>query len=121
MPYTTELHSKLNMLQRSIIIQKRPKKQSFFHSAYKFMLTAFSLSIEHLSGRVGLFNVVTHGLMSKWTYILESHPLLKPVDNALTGRPPPSNFNLQCTLFALPARFGGLGIDMPSRAAAHES
>ncbi len=68
--------------------------------------------------------------MSKWTYLSRTTPdigpLLKPIDNALssdllpalTGRPPPND--LQCTLFALPARLGGLGIDIPSRTAAHK-
>ena len=36
----------------------------------------------------------------------------------LTGRPPPSD--LECTLFALPARLGGLGIGIPSKNAARE-
>ena len=75
------------------------------------------------------FSAVTHGLMSKWTYLSRTTPdigpLLKPIDNALssdlpalTGRPPPND--LQCTLFALPARLGGLGIDIPSRTAAYK-
>ena len=76
------------------------------------------------------FSVLTHGLMSKWTYL--SHtvpdivPLLKPLDDvlrsvllpALTGRRPPTD--LECTLFALPARLGGLGIGIPSRNATQE-
>ena len=37
---------------------------------------------------------------------------------ALTGRPPPSD--LECVLFALPARLGGLGIRIPSETAANE-
>ncbi len=77
------------------------------------------------------FSALTHGLMSKWTYLSHTTPdvglLLKPIDNALrsdllpalTGRPPPSD--LQCTLFALPARLGGLGIDFPSRTATHKT
>ena len=68
--------------------------------------------------------------MSKWTYLCRTTPdigsLLKPLDDALrsvllpalTGRPPPSD--LQCALFALPARLGGLGIVIPSRTAAYE-
>ena len=76
------------------------------------------------------FSALTHGLMSKWTYLSHTTPdigsLLKPLDDALcsvllpalTGRPPPSD--LQCALFALPARLGGLGIVIPSRTAAYE-
>ena len=37
---------------------------------------------------------------------------------ALTGRPPPNN--LECDLFALPARLGGLGIRLPSKNADRE-
>ena len=37
---------------------------------------------------------------------------------ALTGRPPPSD--LECALFTLPARLGGLGIRIPSETAASE-
>ena len=52
--------------------------------------------------------------------------LLSPLDEmlrsdllrALTGRPPPSD--LECVLFALPARLGGLGIRIPSETAASE-
>ena len=76
------------------------------------------------------FSALTHGLMSKWTYLSRTipdiGPLLKPLDDtlrstllpALTGRPPPSD--LECTLFALPARLGGIGIGIPSRNAAQE-
>ena len=37
---------------------------------------------------------------------------------ALTGRPPPND--LECDLFALPARLGGLGIGIPSKKAERE-
>ena len=51
---------------------------------------------------------------------------MKPLDEALrtklipalTGRPPPNN--LECMLFALPARLGGLGIPIPSEQARRE-
>ena len=74
------------------------------------------------------FSALTHGLMSKWTYLSRTvpdiGPLLRPLDDALrsvllpapTGRPPPSD--LECTLFALPARPGGLRIGIPSKNAA---
>ena len=53
-------------------------------------------------------------------------PLLLPLDDALrtnllpaiTGRPAPNN--LECELYALPARHGGLGIRIPSSAAERE-
>ena len=63
--------------------------------------------------------------MSKWTYLSRTIPnincLMIQLDEtlrskllpALTGRPPPSD--LECSLFALPARLGGLGIGMPSK------
>ena len=76
------------------------------------------------------FSALTHGLMSKWTYLSRTipdiSPLLRPLDDALrsdllpalTGRPPSGD--LECTMFALPARLGGLGIGIPSRNAACE-
>ena len=76
------------------------------------------------------FSALTHGLMSKWTYLSRTvpgiGPMLRPLDEtigsavipALTRRPPPGD--LERTLIALPARLGGLGIRKPSRAAANE-
>ena len=76
------------------------------------------------------FSALTHGMMAKWTYLSRTipgiGPLLRPLDDAmwstllpaLTGRPPPSA--LECSLFALPARLGGLGIGIPSKRATHE-
>ena len=76
------------------------------------------------------FSALTHGLMNKWTYLSHTIPGIGPalrllgetlgsaVIPALTGRPPPGD--LECTLFALPARLGGLGLHIPSRAAANE-
>ena len=76
------------------------------------------------------FSALTHGLMSKWTYLSRTvpgiGPMLRPLDEtigsavipALTRRPPPGD--LERTLIALPARLGGLGIHIPSRAAANE-
>ena len=76
------------------------------------------------------FSALTHGLLSKWTYLSRvtsniGH-LLTPLDTvlrmdllpALTGRSPPND--LECDLFALPARLGGLGIRIPSRNADRE-
>lgn len=79
------------------------------------------------------YSALTHGLLSKWTYLCRAVPnisnLLKPLDDilhtklipALTGRPPPSD--LECALFALPARLGGLGIpsllSKPTRNTSH--
>ena len=77
------------------------------------------------------FSALTHGVSSKWTYLCRTTPdishLLQPLDDclrthvlpALTGRPPPCD--LECALFALPARHGGLGIDIPSERANLES
>ena len=76
------------------------------------------------------FSAFTRRFMSKWTYfsrtVPDIGPLLRPLDDvlcsvllpALTGRPPPSD--LECTLYALPARLGGLGIGIPSRNATWE-
>ena len=76
------------------------------------------------------YSALTHGLSSKWTYLSRTVPnicnLLKPLDDTLrtkliptlTGRPPPSV--LECALFALPARMGGLGITTPSKQADQE-
>ena len=76
------------------------------------------------------YSALTHGLSSKWTYLCRAIPnisnLLKPLDYSsrtkliptLIGRPSPSD--LECTLFALPARLGGLGITIPSKQADQE-
>ena len=76
------------------------------------------------------FSALTHGLLSKWTYLSRVVPdishLLVPLDNvlrtnlipAITGRPPPND--LECDLFGLPARHGGLGIRIPSKNADRE-
>ena len=76
------------------------------------------------------FSALTHGLMSKWTYLSRTMPdigpMLRLLDDilgsavipALTGRPPPGD--LERTLYALPARLGGLGLLIPSKAAANE-
>ena len=44
--------------------------------------------------------------------------LRKKLIPSLTGTPPPND--TECTLFALPAREGGLGIRIPSKQATHE-
>ena len=66
----------------------------------------------------------THGLSSRWTYLLRTIPdiqdLLLPLENAihqslipaLTGRPPCST--LERDLLALPIRLGGLGLYNPA-------
>ena len=76
------------------------------------------------------YSALTHGLLSKWTYLSRVIPNIadkfSPLDDvlrsdllpALTGRPPPSD--LEFALFALPARLGGLGIRIPSKAAEGE-
>ena len=76
------------------------------------------------------FSALTHGLLSKWTYLsrVQVHicHLLLLLDNvlrtdllpALTNHPPPND--LECALFDLPARLGGLGIRLPSRHAERE-
>ena len=76
------------------------------------------------------FSGLTHSLLSKWTYLSRVVPnishLLAPLDDvlrtklipAITGQPPPND--LECDLFALPARHGGLGIQIPSKIADRE-
>ena len=73
------------------------------------------------------YAALTHGLLSKWLYLLRTVPdvsnLFHPVEEAirhsflpaLTGR---TGFNdLERNLLELPARLGGLGIMNPSRSA----
>ena len=69
-------------------------------------LSLFAKTQPHAS-----YAALTHGLMSKWTYLSRVMPtigqLLQPLDEsilipALTGKPPPNN--LKTTLHALPAR-----------------
>ena len=88
-------------------------------------LTAIARTQPHAA-----YSALTHGLSSKWTYLCRTVPnisnLLKPLDDilqtklipALTGKSPPSD--LECALFALPARMGGLGIAIPSQQADRE-
>ena len=73
------------------------------------------------------YSALTRGLSSKWTYLCRTisniSNLLKPLDDILRtklipARPPPSD--LECALFALPARMGGLGITIPSMQADQE-
>ena len=82
-------------------------------------LSSFAKTQPHAS-----YAALTHGLMSKWTYLSRVMPnigqLLEPIDEsiqtnliqALTGRPSPNI--LETTLLALPTRLGGLGISIPS-------
>ena len=76
------------------------------------------------------FSALTHGILSKWTFLSRVQPnisnLLLPLDEslrsdllpALTGHPPPND--LECAIFDLPARLGGLGIYFPSKHAERE-
>jgi len=72
----------------------------------------------------------THGVSSRWLYICCTVPgissCLQPLDNAIcqvfiptiTGRSPPSDS--LCKLFSLPARWGGVGLPVPSLICATE-
>ena len=69
----------------------------------------------------------THGMTSKWLYVMRTIPnighLLQPLEDiirqklipALTGRPPPND--LVRALLALPARLGGMGLLNPTLSA----
>ncbi len=71
----------------------------------------------------------THGLSSRWTYLLRTIPgiqdLLIPLENeihqtfipALTGRPPCSK--LERDLLSLPVRLGGMGLTNPATLSPH--
>ena len=71
------------------------------------------------------YSALVHGLSSRWSYLSRVTPnishLLIPLDTALrtellpalTGRPTPND--QECALFALPARYEGLGIRIPSK------
>ncbi len=79
---------------------------------------------------IAAYSALNHGLSSKWTYMCRTTPnmshLLTPLEDvlrtnlipSLTGNPPPND--TERTLFALPAREGGLGIRIPSKQATHE-
>ena len=83
------------------------------------MLSAIAVTQPHAA-----FAAYTHGLTSKWSYLTRTVPSisdhLKVLDDilsfefipTLTGRPPPNDVNRK--LLALPARLGGLGINIPS-------
>ena len=76
------------------------------------------------------YAALTHGLVSKWTYLARTMenigPQFKPLEDlirlkfipSLCGGPPPSD-ELR-NLLALPCRLGGLGILNPTHSASHE-
>jgi len=76
------------------------------------------------------YSALVRGLSSRWSYLSRVTPnishLLIPLDTAsrtqllptITGRLTPND--LECTLFALPARHGGLEIRIPSKNANKE-
>ena len=106
-------------------IEEHVKSKVAEWSANITTLSLFAKTQPHAS-----YSALTHGLMSKWTYLSRVTPtighLLQPLDEsiqtnlipALTGRPPPNT--LETTLHALPARLGGLGISIPSKKADSE-
>ena len=79
------------------------------------VLSGFADSQPHAA-----YSVFTHGLSSKWLYLCRTVRHLQPLESTirfnllppLTGKDPP-NDQLR-NLFALPARYGGLGIVPPS-------
>ena len=91
--------------------------------------------VQHLSSIANTqphaaYSAFTHGLSSKWTYILRTIPnveeLFQPLEDtirmhfipALTGRAAPSDHERD--LFALPSRLGGIGVANPVRASNSE-
>ena len=109
--------------------------QHFIEEYVQSKVKTWLSSIIHLSKIAksqphAAFAALTHGLLNKWTHLSRVIPNishhLSPLDDvlrsdllpALTGRPPPSD--LECALFALPARLGGLGIRIPSKIADNE-
>ncbi len=106
-------------------IEEHVKSKVAEWTANTTTLSLFAKTQPHAS-----YAALTHGLMSKWTYLSRVMPaigqLLQPLDEciqtnlipALTGRPPPNT--LETTLHALPARLGGLGISIPSKKADSE-
>ena len=76
------------------------------------------------------FAALTNGLLNKWTHLSRVQPhfchLLTPLDDvlktelipAITGSPPPND--MECSLFELPAKLGGLDIRFPSHHADRE-
>ena len=104
--------------------------QEFVETHVKSKITSWVSCVNCLSGIARIqphaaFAALTHGLMSKWTYLSRTTPnincMMIQLDETLrskllppfTGRPPPSD--LECSLFALPAKLGGLEIGMPSK------
>lgn len=81
------------------------------------VLSSIAISQPHAA-----YTCFTHGLVSRWLYVIRTVPdtsyfqrlekaLLTKFIPALTGLDPPGT--LQRSLFALPTRFGGLGIVAP--------
>ena len=70
-----------------------------------------------------MYSAFTKGLASRWVYVSRTVPdidtFMQPLEDviccvlipALTGRAPPNDF--ECVLFALPPRWGGLGLSNP--------
>ena len=73
------------------------------------------------------YSALVHGLSGTWSYLSRVTPninhLLPPLDTALRTKLLPAlttpNY-LDCALFVLPARYGGLGIRIPSKNAERE-
>ena len=100
-------------------------KQEFISDFVTGKVTHWIAEIEKLSEIAdsqphAAYGAITHGLASKWAYLSRTTPgidqLLLPLENSirttllpkLTGRDAPND--LERSLFALPARLGGLNI-----------
>ena len=95
------------------------------------LLVDASNAFDYLNRMSALHNIrhhatyatLTHGLSSKWSYLTRTIPNVRhhfqPLDNILRsvfipilkGRPPPNDIDM--SLFALPARLGGLELTLP--------
>ena len=105
---------------------------SFLHQYVKTKVERWVNEIEKLSKFAktqphAAYAAFTHGLVSKWNYLLrvidweanQSDDILESLEKAiksrfipaLTGQPPPGEF--VCEMLALPARLGGLGLVNP--------
>lgn len=106
--------------------------RSFVESYVQYKVSQWIDTVKKLSSIThtqphAAYSAFTHGLVSKWSYIMRTIPdiseLLVPLNEAidiyfipaLTGRDSISNPERQ--LLALPARLGRLGLVMPSQTA----
>ena len=126
----TQMLTSLQMVDLTSVLLLVQKNSQVKSKVNEWSSTISLLSEIALSQPHAAYAALTHGLLNKWSYLSRVIPnageVFSPLDNALrlqlipalTSQPPPNE--LEFSLFSLLARLGGLGIQIPSRAAESE-